>query len=247
MNFTDMHIHLQDYKANCATDIIAAARAVGVSRLVCAATSEDDWPAVSALARQYPQTVIPAFGLHPWYAGNAAAGWIERLRDCLSAWPQALIGECGLDGLKENREKQTEVFAAQVALAEEMHRPLIIHAVRAVPLLAGFWPHLPERFMIHSFNGRPEHLLPILKYGGYVSFSASVLKNRDAADIVRLVPENRILLETDGPYQSPRKTEEQTPLFLPELLRNMAFWRQTEPARLAAAIECNAERFIYGK
>ncbi len=247
MNFTDMHIHLQDYRANCATDIIAAARSVGVSRLICAATSEDDWPVVAMLARQYPQTVMPAFGIHPWYASNAAAGWIEHLRSWLNDWPQALIGECGLDGHKENREKQTKVFAAQVRLAGEMHRPLIIHAVKAVSLLAGFWRHLPERFMIHSFNGRPEHLQLVLKYGGYVSFSASVLKNKDATDIVRMVPENRILLETDGPYQSPWKNEEQTPLFLPELLQQLALWRQTEQPRLAATIECNAERFIYGK
>ena len=49
MNFTDMHIHLQDYKANCATDIIENARAAGVGRMVCAATAESDWPAVAVV------------------------------------------------------------------------------------------------------------------------------------------------------------------------------------------------------
>ena len=223
MNFTDMHIHLQDYKANCATDIIENARAAGVGRMVCAATAESDWPAVAALAEKYPHTVVPAFGVHPWYAGETAAGWEHRLHKRLLSAPEALVGESGLDGL------------------------LVIHAVKAVAALSAFLPQMPERFMIHSFNGRTEHLRPILNAGGYVSFSASILKNRDAGEIVRLVPEDRLLIETDGPYQGPEKGREQTPLFLPVLLAQLARWRREDAEKLAAAAEANAKEFIYGK
>ena len=179
MNFTDMHIHLQDYKANCATDIIENARAAGVGRMVCAATAESDWPAVAALAEKYPHTVVPAFGVHPWYAGETAAGWEHRLHKRLLSAPEALVGESGLDGLRGDQAAQKTVFSVQAALAKELRRPLVIHAVKAVAALSAFLPQMPERFMIHSFNGRTEHLRPILNAGGYVSFSASILKNRD--------------------------------------------------------------------
>ena len=202
MNFTDMHIHLQDYKANCATDIIENARAAGVGRMVCAATAESDWPAVAALAEKYPHTVVPAFGVHPWYAGETAAGWEHRLHKRLLSAPEALVGESGLDGLRGDQAAQKTVFSVQAALAKDLRRPLVIHAVKAVAALSAFLPQMPERFMIHSFNGRTEHLRPILNAGGYVSFSASILKNRDAGEIVRLVPEDRLLIETDGPYQA---------------------------------------------
>lgn len=247
MNFIDMHIHLQDYKTNCATDIVTAAREGGICRFVCASTSEKDWPEVAALAEKYPHTVVPAFGIHPWYAVDAAKGWQIRLREQLLAFPTALVGECGLDGLREGMAVQTEVFAEELALAKELKRPFVIHAVKAVPELEGFWRQMPERFMVHSFNGHPDHLRPILKNGGYVSFSASILRNRNGAEIVRMVPADRLLLETDGPYQGPQKGLEQTPLFLPRLLMKIANWRQQDPAELAAMVLSASEEFIDGK
>ncbi len=247
MNFTDMHIHLQDYKLNCATDIIASAQAAGVCRMVCAATAETDWSAVAALADKYPQTVVPAYGVHPWYAETTTSGWEHRLRKRLLSAPEALVGEAGLDGLRGDLSIQKTVFAVHAQLAKELRRPLVVHAVKATAALSVFLPQMPQKFMIHSFNGRPEHLPPILKAGGYVSFSASILKNHHGQEIVRMVPENRLLFETDGPYQGPRKETEQTPLFLPVLLKQLAFWREEDPQKLSVAAETNAKEFIYGK
>ena len=246
MNFSDMHIHLQDYKQNSATQVVEEALSAGVRRLVCVSSTESDWPRVRELAEKYPQTVTPAFGLHPWYAATAAAGWPERLRALLSAVPAAMVGECGLDGIKGIGETEERVFKTQILLAGALRRPLVIHAVKAVAVMEKFWPLLPARFVIHSFNGRAEHLRPILARGGYVSLSASILKNREAEKIVRLIPENRLLLETDGPYQAPVRGEEQKPVFLPVLLAQTAAWRQTEPARLAERIWANSEEFIHG-
>ena len=74
MQFIDTHIHLQDYKTKSAPQIIAGARAAGVEKFVCAAVTEKDWPEVAALAEAYPEVVVPAYGLHPWYAGQARPG-----------------------------------------------------------------------------------------------------------------------------------------------------------------------------
>ena len=166
MNFSDMHIHLQDYKQNSATQVVEEALSAGVRRLVCVSSTESDWPRVRELAEKYPQTVMPAFGLHPWYAAAAAAGWPERLRALLSAVPAAMVGECGLDGIKGIGETEERVFKTQILLAGELRRPLVIHAVKAVAVMEKFWPLLPARFVIHSFNGRAEHLRLLLETDG---------------------------------------------------------------------------------
>ena len=245
MNFSDMHIHLQDYKTNCATDIISAAVKIGVNRFVCAATSEKDLATVRDIAKD--KKIVPAFGIHPWYVGSIEQDWEQRLKKILEQNPQALVGECGLDGLKPDFELQKEVFDVHRRLAKELNRPLIVHAVKAVEALNCILSDMPPRFMIHSFNGRSEHLRPIVQNGGYVSFSASILKNREGQKIIQNMPADKMLLETDGPYQGPIRGEEQTPMFLPELLAKIAEWKNGDKEELSAQIEANAKEFIDGK
>ena len=111
MQFIDTHLHLQDYKTGFATDIVKEALIGGVDRLVCAATGMFDWDKVARFAKQYPGTVVPAFGLHPWYLQEAKPDWLPRLREYLARFPEALIGECGLDGIKNpDDEPQNSVF-----------------------------------------------------------------------------------------------------------------------------------------
>lgn len=242
-----MHIHLQDYKTICATEIVSKAQKSGILKMVCAATEESDWSKVAQIAVDNPQTVIPAFGIHPWKVGGVKDGWINRLEEQLQHFPQSIIGESGLDGLKSETELQKKCFMEQIKLAKALNRPLVIHAVKAVSMLAEFWQELPPYFMLHSFNGRAEHLLPALLCGGYISFSASILKNKDAESIVCMVPEDKLLLESDGPYQSGILGVEQTPQILPLLLAQIAAWRQENPETLAAKIYQNSEEFIYGR
>lgn len=246
MNFIDMHIHLQDYKANCATDIIAAAVKAGFSRFVNAAVQESDWEKVASLARRYPERIVPAFGLHPWYVRGCLKGWQQRIRAYFAEFPQALVGECGLDGTRSAEAEQQSLFAEQIQLATEFERPLVIHAVRADWMLSEFWPQMPKVFMFHSFNGHPDQLRPILRRDGYVSLGFSVLKNRNFADIARAIPADRLLLESDGPYQSGEKGTESSPLQIPLLLSQIAAFRREDAMVLAAQIAKNSEEFING-
>ncbi len=133
-----MHVHLQDYKTNCATDIVSAARVQGICRMVCAASQEAGWPRVGELASRHPQAVIPAFGIHPWYVAAAKPGWEKRLYKQFEQFPQALIGESGLDGLKENMPLQRQLFERQIEAASVLKRPLVVHAVKAVAQLQDF-------------------------------------------------------------------------------------------------------------
>lgn len=245
MEFIDLHIHLQDYKANFATDMVKKAQKSGLKKMVCAGTSSRDWERVALWAEQNPQSVVPAFGLHPWHVASEQPDWEEKLRNFLSAFPQAPVGETGLDGLKPDFDKQQTCFERQVELAAELKRPLIIHAVKAFSGFAHLWKKLPEKFMFHSFNARVEQLRDILRHNGYVSFNVSVLKKRDCERLAAAVPVDRILFESDGPYQPREKGEISTPLAIPELISFFAKIRGEDVEELAARVMQNSEEFIH--
>ena len=238
MQFIDTHIHLQDYKTRSAPQVLAAAAAAGVRRVVCAAIREADWADVAALHEQNADTVIPAFGLHPWYLDDCRPGWETRLAQMLEKYPRALVGEAGLDRLKNPQPlPQKEIFAAQADLARQYGRPLLIHAVKAQEWLEDLWDRLPPKFVFHSFNGKKELLQKIVKTGGYVSLAPSISGRPGKEDMIAVVPAGRLLLETDGPYQG-------EPEQLPGLLQYVAGIRKSEAAELAATVYQNSEEFI---
>ena len=249
MQFIDTHIHLQDFKSNCATDIINQAQKVGVKRLICVSSITADWAKVAEMATKFAPFVIPAFGLHPWYVEEAEDNWAQKLESYLQAFPKALIGECGLDKLKNpNFEKQGEVFAQQIDLAKKYSRPLIIHAVKAEEWLNNFWKKLPESFVFHSYTSRAELAQKIIKSGGFIGFNFSLLRSKHKEKLLSALPPDKILLETDGPYQGPIKGEDVLPTMLLELLAEIAAIRGEDKEALAMRIYQNSEEFInFGK
>ena len=248
MKFTDTHIHLQDYNEEKLKTIINAARQAGVKRMICCGTAPANWKKVSDLAQSYPDEIVPAFGLHPWHIGETAADWEEQLEYWLRQYPEALIGECGLDGIKDKQpEPQCSVFQKHIELAEKYRRPLIIHAVRCWGMMEKFWNILPEKFVFHSFNASTEILKKIIKCGGYVSFSFSILKNKERQKVISTVPAEKILTETDGPYQAEEKGIINLPERLPGLIEILAGDRGNSPEEFARQLEQNVKEFIYGR
>lgn len=244
MHFIDTHLHLQAYKSKTAPQILAEAAAAGVEKVVCAAITENDWSYIEALCLDYPQTIIPAFGLHPWYLRQALPGWEERLAAVLRRYPQALIGETGLDRLRDpGADPQNRAFEVHVRLSRELGRPLLIHAVKAQDWLEKWWKLLPPGFVFHSYNGRREMLSKIIAAGGYVSFSFSILRVAHGAETAAAVPADRLLLETDGPFQSPDRGEV-FPARLPELAAAVAALRNEKTEELATRLYQNSLRFI---
>lgn len=245
MKFIDTHIHLQDYKQKCATDIIALAKASGAEKLVCAAIVEEDWKAIASLSEKNSGFVVPAFGLHPWHLGRANKDWEQRLESILSRFPAALVGETGLDRVRfREKEPQFQTFQTHVALAKKYCRPLLIHAVKASEWLEGCWNSLPQKFVMHSFNGRLELMQKALNAGGFISFSASIFANTDKERIISSVPADRILVETDGPYQAAEKGVESEPDSILEQIKKIARIRGEEPVKQAEQILKNSLEFI---
>lgn len=225
------HFHFESLTPHRAA-VLAGMRAAGVKRAVVNATNEEEWPVVAALAREHAW-VVPSHGIHPWDCGNRSPRWLEKLREVLQADPGAGVGEIGLDrwivdGVRPGDPRiaglrvaplaeQTEVFAAQLALAAEMNRAVSIHCVQAFGavldvLKAG--PRPARGFLLHGYGGPLEMVKPFAHLGAYFSFNVELLQPRlrTRLETFRAVPMDRLLVETDAPTKPPAAELNRYPL-----------------------------------
>ena len=209
--FYDAHNHLQDARLADwrAQGLTTLAADLPLAEAVVNGCTEADWPGVAALAQAHAW-VRPSFGLHPWYVGARGAGWLATLEHWLHTFPQAAVGEIGLDRWVENHDVPTQVacFHAQLALAVRLERPATIHCLRAWGLLEESLRSqpLPARgFLLHSYNGPVEMVPGLVKKGAYFSLSPAFGQARKAAQraTFQAVPLDRLLAETDAPDMPP--------------------------------------------
>ena len=206
---TDAHNHLQDSRFDNPRDqIVIDMLEAGITRCVVNGTSPDDWPKVAELTETYPDLVIPSFGLHPWK--KRPDHWQEELLHFLDNIPHACVGECGLDRWIENHNitLQKEIFITQLEIATQRNLPLSIHCLKAWGALIDILEshQLPERgFLIHSYGGSAELVPRLAKLGAYFSFSGYFLheKKSNILDVFKVVPPDRLLMETDAPDMLP--------------------------------------------
>lgn len=214
----DAHNHLQDARlASHRAEIVAAVGRSGIARMVVNGACESDWPDVLALARAHAW-VLPSFGYHPWYVGERTPHWRGRLVEYLDAVPSA-VGEIGLDRWKPGLDYagQEEVFLWQFRLSAERNLPASIHCLQAWGRLfdllrAG--PRPARGFLLHSYGGPAEMVAPLAKLGAYFSLPGYYAHERKARqrETFKLVPRERLLIETDAPDQSLPESRMQHPL-----------------------------------
>lgn len=199
MQFIDTHIHLQDFKSDFAPKVLANP---DIKRLVVVSAVKADFAKVAALMNSHPDKIVGAFGIHPWSYREEVA--IEALKNYLKAFPEALVGEIGVDGIKEKPgEEQKALFSAQMSMAKEFKRPVVLHAAKAFAALTLFEKELKEvKFVYHGYVKNRELLKFILKCGGYIGLGAHFLKQGNAVELWHDMPKDRVLFETDAPYQT---------------------------------------------
>ena len=207
----DAHNHLQDPRQAATADgIVASLRAAGIDGCVVNGSNPGDWEAVADLARRFPGFVRPAFGLHPWEVRQVAAGWQEDLLAMLAAFPDAGVGEIGLDRwIAEPRiERQIAAFRWQWEQAVAGNRPVSVHCLKAwgllIDQLATLPPH-PGRVLVHGFGGSAEVAARLVKHGCYLGFNGYFLrpgKERVVA-VFAALPEAHLLVESDAPDMAP--------------------------------------------
>ncbi|MGA2320159.1 MAG: TatD family hydrolase [Solirubrobacteraceae bacterium] len=246
----DSHAHLDLCEAPEA-ELVAAAEAVGVKRILTVGIQGASCRAALAAAEAFPQ-VYAAIGRHPNEARGFDDADLAELR-ALAAHPRCLaIGETGLDFYREGapRADQERAFAAQIALARETGKPLVIHTrAAAEETLAQLAAEaLRTSVVMHCFS-MPEWLEQCLERGYAISFAGNVTYKRSEAlaEAARRVPEDRLLVETDAPYLTPQavRKERNQPAFVAHTLAFLAQLRGVTPAQLGTSVERNAAR-IFG-
>lgn len=223
--------------------------------MINCAASPADWSTILSQTDRFPDELIPAIGIHPWFTQNLPPAWPENLADLLQCHPALCIGEAGLDALREGglSDIARGVFRQQIALAIDFKRPLIIHCVRAwAPLLEILksFGTLPAGFMLHAFAGTPELIRELLPLGAYFSFGGAITRpdNHRVHRALRETPPDRLLIETDSPDFLPDSISDRDqpnePANLPLILQSVATLRGTSPESIAALTAANATRFL---
>lgn len=246
----DSHTHLDLCEPSDA-ELVEAADATGVTRILTIGIDGASCRAALAAAEAFPQ-VYAGVGRHP----NAAKGFddadLAELQ-ALAAHERCLaIGETGLDFYREGApvEDQRRAFAAQIALARETGKPLVIHSRSAEQETLA---QLAEEadgvsVVMHCFS-MPERLEECVQRGYAISFAGNVTYKSaaDLADAARRVPEERLLVETDAPYLSPQAVRKQRnqPAFVAYTLAFIAELRGVGIEQLGAAVQRNGAR-VFG-
>jgi len=241
----DSHTHLDSCSAPDA-ELVADAERAGVSRLLTIGMDGASCRAALAAAEDFPQ-VFAAVGRHP----NAAAGFddadLAELRALAAHERCVAIGETGLDYYRDRapRADQARAFAAQLELAREVAKPIVIHTREAEEdTLATLRAHADGLAVIMHCFSMPGHWRECVERSWWISFAGNVTYPKAAAlqDVARQVPAERLLVETDAPYLSPQAVRGQpnVPANVVHTARFLAELRGTDYAALEATLERNA-------
>ena len=188
--FADAHLHIADdglgtgYKDICEAGL-----------LFCNATRPSDWNILER-SMQSDDRIVPFFGTHPWYCDEYDGE--EALINILERYPEANVGEIGLDGIRSGCEA-FEIFTEQLHIASEVDRVANIHMVRSTDDVLAALRGCDVRSIIHSFDVSAGFLEAFVRRGCYLSISPRLFRKPDEKvnDIIRAIPKDRLLLESD--------------------------------------------------
>jgi TatD DNase family protein len=257
---------LIDIGANLAHDsfdddrdaVLQRAFDAGVARIVVTGSSDASNVRAADLATAHPGVLYSTAGVHPHHATDYTAdsdALIRRLADNAAV---VAIGECGLDYFRNfsPRGAQLAAFRQQLEIAKDTGLPVFLHQRDAhddfVEVLEPALPHI-ARAVAHCFTGEGESLREYLAMGLYIGITGWICDERRGKhlhDIVSVIPDDRLLIETDAPYLLPRtlrpkpKTRRNEPAYLVEVVKTVAEARNQSVAHVAAVTTDNANRFF---
>lgn len=243
-------------------EVITRARDAGVYDIVVTGTDLVSAAAAADLAAGQ-EGLWSTAGVHPHDAKSVAAGWLETVETLAARDEVVAVGEAGLDFHRNYSppDAQREVFAAQIQLAVRLDMPLFVHdrdsAGETARLLAAHHA-VPERVVIHCFTGSRADLDAWLDAGYYVGITGWICDERrggELRELAPLIPDARLLIETDAPYLLPRTMPRRgpdapvhgrrnEPGFLPWVAREVARCRNTTPEEIGALTARNARRLF---
>jgi TatD DNase family protein len=251
VRFVDSHAHVADAEFDGdRTEVLDRARRAGCDAVVCIATATSDARLAASLADEHRGFVFATVGVHPHEASSFDPHRDpELIREGVAAGAVA-IGECGLDYHYEHapRDVQRRVFSAQIELAAQLRRPVVVHSRDALDdTLAALREAdvAGTRGVLHCFTGPSALAERALESGWFVSFAGIVTFRKWTDDgLIRAVPEDRLLVESDAPYLAPVpfRGKRNEPAHVLHTVGRVAAARGVPPAMLGAAVRANASR-----
>ena len=243
--------------------VLQRARAAGVTQLVVTGASREGSPKALQLAQAHPGVLYATAGVHPHHASEYTDECDVELR-ALHAHPQVVaVGECGLDYFRDlsPRPAQRRAFERQLQIAADLAvagvaKPLFLHQRDAhadfMAMMANFEGRLGPA-VVHCFTGTRAELFAYLDHDWYVGITGWLCDERRGQhlrELVRHIPANRLLIETDAPYLLPRTVKPQPshrrnePMYLAHIVEELARDRGEDVAVTAAQTTANAREFF---
>ena len=233
-------------------EVVARARAAGVATLIVTGTTVEESREAAQIAERFD--LHSTVGIHPHHAKDFKD--TDELKS-IAAHPRVVaIGECGLDFNRNYspHPDQEKWFVAQLELGIELTKPLFLHSRDAFPRFSQIISSLkPEKAVAHCFTGSAEELRSYLDLGLYIGITGWICDERRGAHLLELlkeIPRDKLLLETDAPYLTPRdlrpqpKARRNEPAFLPHIARAVAKALNRPVEDLAVETARNARHFF---
>jgi len=240
-------------------DVLRRAAMAGVSRIVVTGSSLADSRQAITLCRDYPERLVCTAGIHPHHAATHGPEDLLNIEALIDQPEVRAVGETGLDYNRNfsPRADQLRIFEAQLQIAAQTARPVFLHEREAhedfIGLIRKYRDQLPAA-VVHCFTGTEDELRAYLDLDLYVGLTGWICDERRGAhlhDMVSLIPDHRLMIETDAPYLLPRdlsprpRSRRNEPAYLPHVLHTLARVRRQDEDELAALTGENARRFFH--
>ncbi len=216
--------------------VISRAQSAGIKAMLVTGTSVLASEKALQLCQQYPHYLYSTAGVHPHDADHVSADYLERLRQLAEHHQVKAIGECGLDFNRNfsKPEQQLNVFSEQIQLAAQLNLPLFLHQRDAFEpwfeLLQPYFSKIPA-MISHCFTGSLAEVKQCLDAGMYIGITGWLCddkRGQSLQELVRYIPLDRLMIETDAPYLTPKnikprpKSSRNEPAYLPYVVTRLA-------------------------
>lgn len=254
----DTHCHLQTAQFDSDREaVIAEAESAGVTSFIVPAIDIESFEATLAIANAL-SNIHCALGIHPHSASQWSEEIGQKIMTEIRTNPKVVaVGEIGLDYYYDfaPRDVQIQAFREQIALAQSLKKPIIIHTRDCIPetldIVEECYKDTAKTYVFgqfHCFSGTPTEMKKAVELGFYVSYTGNItFKNSGLTDTVRETPLDAMMLETDSPYLAPvpHRGKRNTPAFLPLVAQKIAEIKQLTPNEVMAATTTNAKKLFF--
>jgi TatD DNase family protein len=257
MQFIDIGINLAHDSFDADRDqVLERARQAGVVQMVVTGSSEESTRKAIDLARAHPGRLFATSGVHPHHAADLTKEALPALEAAAREAEVVAVGECGLDYFRDfsPRDLQRRAFAWQLEIAARVGKPVFLHQRDAHDdFFAILEDHGVKNGVAHCFTGGEKERDAYLELGLHIGITGWINDERRGLhlrEVVKGIPANRLMIETDAPYLLPRdikpapKTRRNEPHYLPHVARAVAAARGEQVEAVARASTATARAFF---